>query len=348
MPAIGYAAGIMRRQGRTRTGEKRRSEIASMGGKTRARELTADQRSSIASEAASARWNLPKAMHSGEFVINGKRIACAVLETGKRLLTQDAFRTAIGDPGHVTVIDGMPPFLVAENLKPFISDQLRESTTAIFFRDEIGARRAGYEASLLPMVCEVYRKLNDQFHAGGKPIPSKQAHIIATCDLLERGLARVGGIVALIDKVTGYQATQVKEKLAGILETSVAAELRPWIRRFPDEFFLQLFHLQGEEFKPGSNPNPAAVADFINEYIYKQLPPDVVSGLRGWARKTEKRYRRESGLQSLIAKTGNPHLDQQINIVTTLLKIARSRAEFQDLFNRAFAPKEPLVVVVDA
>ncbi len=327
-----------------KAGDERRREIASLGGKARGKALTADQRRSMASEAASARWDLPKAMHSGQFVINGKRIACEVLETGKRLLTQEAFRTAIGDPGRVTVIDGMPPFLVADNLKPFISDRLRESTTAIFFRDEIGARRAGYEASLLPMVCEVYRKLNDQFHASGKPIPSKQAHIIATCELLERGIASAGGIVALIDKVTGYQAAQAKEKLVEILETSVAEELRPWIRRFPDQLFLQLFHLQGEEFKPGSNPNPADVAEFINEYIYKRLPPDVVSGLRGSARKTEKRYRRQSRLQSLIAKTGNPHIDQQISIVTTLLKIARNKAEFQSLFNRAFSPKEPMVL----
>jgi len=263
-------------------------------------------------------------------------------------LTQEAFRTAIGDPGHLTVIDGMPPFLAADNLKPFISDRLRESTTPIVFRDEAGARSVGYEASLLPMVCEVYRNLNDQFHAGGKPIPSKQAHIIAACDLLEHGLAKVGGIVALIDKVTGYQAAQSKEKLIEILETSVAKELRPWIRRFPDEFFLELSHLQGNEFKPGSNQGPAEVAKFINEYIYKQLPPDVVSELCDSSPIIEKRYRRLKRLHSLIAKTGNRYLDQQINIVTTLLKIARNKAEFENLFNRAFAPKEPVVVVVDA
>jgi hypothetical protein len=188
-------------------------------------------------------------------------------------------------------------------------------------------------------VCEVYRKLNDRFHADGKPIPDTQADIIATCDLLERGIASAGGIVAVIDKVTGYQAAQAKEKLVEILEASVAQELRPWIRRFPDEFFLQLFHLQGEEFKPGSNPSSADVAEFINECIYEQLPPDVVSGLSESGPKIEKRYSRQCRLRSLIAKTGNPHLDQQINIVTTLLKIARNRAEFQDLFSRASLPK---------
>src|ERR1035438_9350702 len=114
------------------------SEIASRGGKARAEALSADQRRSMASDAAKARWGLPEAMHSGVFVFNGRRIACAVLEKSKRLLTQEAFLTAIGAPEHVRVIDGMPAFLAADNLKPFVSDQLRESTTPIFFRDEIG------------------------------------------------------------------------------------------------------------------------------------------------------------------------------------------------------------------
>jgi hypothetical protein len=33
-------------------------------------------------------------------------------------------------------VDGMPPFLAADNLKRFISDELRQSTTPIFFRNE--------------------------------------------------------------------------------------------------------------------------------------------------------------------------------------------------------------------
>jgi len=315
-----------------------RAKAASLGGKARAKALTQDERSSIAAHAASARWNrdLPSAAYSGELVINGKHIACAVLETGKRLLTQEAFRTAIGDPGTVTVIDGMPLFIVADNLKPFISDQLREATTPIFFRDETGVRRAGYDAGLLPMVCEVYLKLRNQLLADGKLIPDAQAHIIAACDLLARELATAGGIVALVDKVTGYQSDRAKEKLAEILETFVAEELRPWIRRFPDEFFLQVYRLQGREFEPGSNPNPADVAQFIGKYIFEMLPDDVFSKLRESSPMIEKRYRRQRRMQSLIAYTGNRHLDQQISIVTTLLRIARNQAEFQDLFNRAF------------
>jgi len=343
---MSYATGLMPNQ----TPPDRPSEIASLGGKARAKALTKDERSSIASHAVSMRWNreLPRATHSGEFVIGDKRIACGVLETGKRLLTRETFLSAIGEPAGFKAIDGMPAFIAADNLKPFIPDQLRESTTPIFFRDETGGRRAGYDASLLPMVCEVYLQLRDRYLARGTPIPSGQAHIITACEMLTPALAAAGGIFTLIDKATGYQADRVKEKLVEILETSVADELQPWICRFPQEFFLQVYRLQGREFEPGSDLSPADIALFIDKYIYEQLSPDVASGLSESSPMAEKRYRRQRRLRSLIANTGNPHLDQQISIVTTLLKIARNTAEFHDLFNRAFAPKEPMLVILDA
>lgn len=144
--------------------------IASKGGLARAESLEPSQRTEIARQAARARWNqeLPRATHTGQLNIAGTIINCAVLETGKRLLTQETFLTAIGRAPKAKgktgsfAIDGMPPFLAAENLKPFISEDLMQSTTPIFCRNENGVRLAGYDAILLPMVCEVYLKLRDK------------------------------------------------------------------------------------------------------------------------------------------------------------------------------------------
>src|SRR5437667_12121136 len=130
-----------------------------------------------------ARWtkDLPRATHTGQLQIAGRIINCAVLETGKRLLTQESFLTARGrapkakgKTGSFVVVDGMPPFLAAENLQPFISDKLRESTTPVFCRNEKGIRLAGYDAVLLPMVCEVYLKLRDFYLKQGKEVPANQ------------------------------------------------------------------------------------------------------------------------------------------------------------------------------
>ena len=331
----------------------------SLGGTARAQALSKEELSSIASRAASARWNreLPKATHSGWLVIGDKKIACAVLETGKRLLTQETFLTAIGRAGKAKggtgsfTVDGMPPFLAAENLKPFISDKLRESTTPVFFRNENGVRGAGYDAMLLPGVCEVYLQFRDEFHGVGKSVPSTQRHIVAACDLLMRGLARVG-IVALVDEATGYQADRAKDELSKILEAYIAEELRPWLSTFPDEFFKQVYRIHAWEFKPGSNKRPAYVGRFINRHIYEQLPPNVLPKLRELNPVTEKGYRKHKHFQFLSSDTGNPHLDKQISTVTTLMRIARDKAEFNSMFERAFSPhyqeRMPLIIDVPA
>jgi hypothetical protein len=56
------------------------------------------------------------------------------------VLTQESFLSAIGrarkakaGTGSTQLVDGLPPFLAASNLRPFISDELRQSTTPEVF-----------------------------------------------------------------------------------------------------------------------------------------------------------------------------------------------------------------------
>ena len=53
------------------------------------------------------------------------------------------------------MVDDIPPFLAAQNLKRFISDDLLQSTTPILFRTLHGGKAFGYDAEMLPKVCEV-------------------------------------------------------------------------------------------------------------------------------------------------------------------------------------------------
>src|SRR5215213_26914 len=61
---------------------------ASKGGRERAARLSPDERSESAREAAEARWGrtVIPATHSGELIIGDRRIDCAVLEDGRRVL----------------------------------------------------------------------------------------------------------------------------------------------------------------------------------------------------------------------------------------------------------------------
>src|ERR1700716_1373180 len=100
--------------------------------------LSPEERSAIARRAALARHDkgLPKAIAEGAIVIGDLRIACAVLDDqdNTRVLTQEGFLTAIGRAGKAkggegASIDGLPAFLRAANLTPFISNDLIGSTS---------------------------------------------------------------------------------------------------------------------------------------------------------------------------------------------------------------------------
>src|SRR5205823_3879614 len=134
--------------------------------------------------------------------------------------------------------DGLPPFLASDNLKPFISADLKQATVPVLFRSlptgegrgQRGKRAYGYDAELLPMVCEVYLSAHD----AGKTT-KQQEHIVTACALLVRGLARVG-IVALIDEATGYQEVRDRQALQAILDAYLRKEFAAWAKRFPDDF----------------------------------------------------------------------------------------------------------------
>jgi hypothetical protein len=106
----------------------------------------------------------------------------------------------------------MAPFLALDNLKPYVSDDLSDSTKPIEFQIPSGARAYGYRAELLPTVCDVYLRARES----GDLLKS-QLKVAQACELIVRGLAHVG-IVALVDEATGYQADRARDSLARILE----------------------------------------------------------------------------------------------------------------------------------
>jgi hypothetical protein len=64
-----------------------------------------------------------------------------------------------------------------------------------------------------------------------------------------RGLAHVG-IIALVDEATGYQDVRDRLALQAILDAYLRKELAAWAKRFPEEFYRQIFRLrdwQGRE-----------------------------------------------------------------------------------------------------
>jgi hypothetical protein len=316
---------------------------ASQGGRERAARLSPELRREIARNAAQVRWGLSvrPAAYVGNMEVGNGTIACAVLDDGTRVINQGTMLTAFSRASRAKGGDA-GPVLFATNLHPFVSPELEDKLkNPITYSPPTGGRALGYPAEVLPAVCEVY--LDAEEH--GRILKSQEKPL-AAAKILMRGLARVG-IVALIDEATGYQEVRARDELQRILEAYVQAELRPWIKTFPDDFFREIYRLQGWDYKPGTSKRTPYVGKLINKYVYEQLPPHILDELRRLNPRNASGNRSHKHFQFLTADTGNPHLNQQISTVTTLLRVARNKHDFEDIFERAFPPPQqrlPLVI----
>lgn len=311
------------------------------GGYARARVLSAEERRESARKAALARWSgdLPRATHEAPIHIGDSTLMAAVLPDGKRLLSQGTFLRALGrsrtpkaGTGGLTTSEGLPFFLQADRLNPFISEDLKVAAAPIIFVSKTGHRTVGYEAQLLPMVCEVYLKFRDSLQG---EVPSQYRRIVSACDLLMRGLARVG-IIALIDEATGYQEVRDRLALQAILDKFLSNELAAWAKRFPDEFYQQIFRLRGWEWKGMSGKRPHAVAWYTNDLVYERLAPGILEELQrrnpsdGHGRRKAKHH------QWLTDDVGHPALAQHLYAVIGLMRVSVTWSQFMTNINLAF------------
>lgn len=317
---------------------------ASKGGLARAKKLTPEQRSEIARAAVQARWAkagiepLPRATHIGELKIGDALLKCAVLEDGTRVLNQADFMRAIGrarspkaGTGVLSTVDELPFFLQAEVFKPFITEELRASTRPIFFND--GGKSVGYNALMLPRVCNTYLKLRDKFLQETGKIPDRYARMIRACDMLMRGLADVG-IVALVDEATGYQDERARDALAKILEAFIAKELRAWILTFPAEFYKELFRLRNIPYT-GTVKRPQYIGHLTNDLVYARLAPGVLDELRRRTPRDDKGRLKTHLHRRLTDDVGHPKLLQHLSAVTALMKASDNWRAFKAMIDKA-------------
>jgi len=318
-------------------------KLKAKGGKARAEALSPEERKAIARKAALARWeaDVPHATHEGHFSLGGTEVSAAVLENGKRLLTQATFLRSLGrsrspkaGTGVYSTVDGLPFFLQADVLKPYISEDLRMSTTPIFFKTIDGKRGVGYDAQLLPAVCEVYLKFRDDLLAKGEEVPKQYAHIFRACDALIRALASVG-IVALVDEATGYQYERERLALQAILEKYLRKELAAWVRVFPDEFYEQIYRLRKWQWRGMSVNRPQVVAAYTKDLVYARLAPKLLRELEARNPLDAKGRRPAKHHQWLTEDIGDPHLRQHLFGLIVLMRTSKTWDEFKQKVDEA-------------
>ena len=279
---------------------------------------------------------LQQATHSGVIDVNHIEIPCSVLEDGTRLLTQEGFLEAIGRAskakgGQGASVDNTVAFLAAKNLKPFIDKGLVGSTIPIRHVTQQGRTAYGFRAEVLPEVCDVYLKARET----GELHPS-QEHIAKQAEIIVRGLAHVG-ITALVDEATGYQDVRLRSALAKIFEKYIAKEYRAWAKTFPDEFYQQIFRLNGwRHYDPRLLKRPSVVGRWTNDVVYDRLAPGILEKLKEKSPKNESGNRPIHLHRWLTEDNGVPELHGHLAGVIALMKASANWRQFQRLLERAY------------
>lgn len=314
-----------------------------LGGLARKEALGAEERSEISRKAAVSRWTAPRATHEGLLRIGKFEIPCAVLADNTRVLSRIGFLRAIGRTGKAK--GGrrydeefqLPVFLTAENLKQFIGNDLIENSKSIPYRPLAGGSLViGYRWELLPSVCHVFM---DAKEAG--VLRANQLHIAETCKILSRGFSLVG-LTALIDEATGFQEVRDRHALEAILDQFLRAEHAKWAKRFPEEFYREIFRLNKWTWRGMRVNRPQVVAHYTKDVVYSRITPDLLDKLESLNPKDETGRRPVKHFQWLTDEIGIPALTQHIHAATALMRASDTWKEFKVLLDRALPRKTKL------
>lgn len=218
------------------------------GGLARAESLTPEQRRDIAKKAALARWSssdLPMAKYGAPnrpLKLGDVEIPCYVLSDGTRVLAQRGLQSGIGlseggGKGGARKIVALLESLAEKGID--VSDLIARANSPIRFIPPHGGNPAdGYEASILPDICAVLIEAGRQGKLG-----KRSEHLANRAAILQHAFATLG-IIALVDEATGYQEVRPQDALQAYLEKVISRELAAWVKKFPDEFYENIYKLK--------------------------------------------------------------------------------------------------------
>jgi hypothetical protein len=181
----------------------------------------------------------------------------------------------------------------------------------------------------------VYLKLRDHAFDILGDVPENYKHIVTACDALMRGLAQVG-IVALVDEATGYQDYRDRQALQAILDKFLRKELAAWAKRFPDEFYREIFRLKEWPWRGMSINRPQIVGKLTKDVVYARLAPGIVKELEERNPVDERGNRKARHHQWLTDDVGHQALAQHLYAIIALMKVSTKWDDFMRKLDQVF------------
>lgn len=218
------------------------NSIQSLGGKARAKKLTAKQKTEIAAKAAAARWaGRPlEAIRKGSFREHfGIDVDCYVLDDPAKtaVISQRGMGLALGMHARG---DAFPRFMATKVMADAAGPELRgKLAQPIKFQWGTGGTEAppttvhGYDVTLLIDVCRAI--LEAEPHLGPRQAERvKQAHVILNA-------SAKSGIKGLVYALAGYNPAA--EEVIAAFKAYVQEEARKYEKEFPSELYTQWHRL---------------------------------------------------------------------------------------------------------
>jgi hypothetical protein len=300
----------------------RKDASKAKGGNARAAKLTGEQRQEIARQGAMAKQvnerALPVATHRGVIKIGDLKIACFVLDDGRRVLSGRGMTAAIGMKGRgqgIARISGLKVLNSFENKSLSVAIQ-----TPIRFlggSPKVGVPSDGFEATVLQDLCEVLLQARD----ADLLKTETEARYAQYADVLIRAFARVG-IIALVDEATGFQSERPTDALEKYLELIISKELAAWVKKFPDEFYENIYKLKGWVW-PGMGKNRySVVGHYTRDLVFERLAPGLLPALEKKSPKDDKGNRPAKLHMWLTQDIGDPMLAQHMHTLVMFQRLA--------------------------
>ena len=264
---------------------------------------------------------------------------CYVLEDGTAVLSGRGMQRVLGIGDRETHGSKLAGLLAQTSLNPFISSELaRDFANPLrFIRPGRGGTPArGYEATTLTKICRAILAARRENVMKNNVLFQQIAH---QSELIVSAFSDAG-IVAYVYEVTGYEKIKDPNVIRSIVDGYLAKEIRKWTKEYPDELFIQMDKIYGNE-KTTSRNRPLYYANFIRKYIYKPLLSgkllkrlDVENPIKESVNDGKIPYRknRHHSLTSLVL--GLPTLKSQIWQVIAVLKVSPSKRIFDNNFNK--------------
>jgi len=308
-----------------------KNQSKQIGANARSAALSPETRSKIAAKAALKKAGYPSATHTGAINIAGSPIPCAVLDDGRRVVWQ---REVVGLlTGNKK--GGLSRYLGASNLEPYSPEKFKsgdfDQTSIVFEMD--GRKSHGFEAEDIVDICRMYmlaRRAN--------VLQSSQIHLAAQAEVIVLSLAKVG-ISALIDEATGYQEVRDRKALQALLDTYLLKEHAAWAKRFPDDFYREMFRLRGWNYPTVGGAKPGIVGRYTVDLVYERLAPGLVDELEKKNPKNENGNRKAKHHQWMTDDIGHPALSAHIHSVMGFMRASDSWEQLVMMMDRAFPKK---------